>query len=40
MSDAPLRCDTLVTADTILTADPARPQIDDAALAITGERIA
>ena len=32
MTDPPARFDTLVTADTILTADPAHPQIYDAAL--------
>ncbi len=40
MSEAPARWDTLVSAHTILTGDPAQPQIDAAALAITGERIA
>jgi 5-methylthioadenosine/S-adenosylhomocysteine deaminase len=40
MNPAPARCDTLVTADTVLTADPAMPEIAAAAIAIAGERIA
>lgn len=40
MTAAPATCDTLVTADTVMTSDPANPQIDDAAIAITAERIA
>jgi 5-methylthioadenosine/S-adenosylhomocysteine deaminase len=40
MTPPPTRCDRLVTADTVLTAEPAAPQLDDAAIAITGGRIA
>jgi 5-methylthioadenosine/S-adenosylhomocysteine deaminase len=36
----PATCDTLVTADTVITSDPATPQIDAAAIAITAGRIA
>jgi 5-methylthioadenosine/S-adenosylhomocysteine deaminase len=40
MSEIPARCDTLVTADTVLTGVPSAPPIDDAAIAITDQRIA
>ena len=40
MTAPPARCDTLVAADTVMTSDPANPQIDGAAIAITDARIA
>jgi 5-methylthioadenosine/S-adenosylhomocysteine deaminase len=40
MGELPARCDSLVTAGTILTAEPAAPRIDDGAIAIADGRIA
>lgn len=40
MTAAPATCDTLITADTVMTSDPAQPQLDQAAIAISDGRIA